>query len=63
MFQNTACYDMFLDLVTRACNADRPVVAGIELFSLLVEYSHVGVLQPLKTVPVSKLACKVSGQE
>ena len=59
IFQNIACYDMFLDLAARACNADRPVVASTELFSLLVECSHVGVSQSLGTVPVSKLCWKI----
>ena len=59
MFQNIACYDMSLDLVARACNADRHVVAGIELFSLLVDYNHAGVFQPLGTVPVSELFWKI----
>ena len=35
VFQNIACYDMFLDLAANACKGDRTVAAGFALFSLL----------------------------
>ena len=55
VFQNIACYDIFLDLAANACKDDTNVVAGFALFSLLEDCSHFGSLP----VHVSKLFWKI----